>query len=391
MNKKMTELQEALRVKRREAELAMNAGDTQKAEALVTEAEGLAHDYDTAKRLYELERAEALQEHAETPKKALTPDGWEVLAKFARGGRLTEEEEALIAPTALRKALTTGDSNGSDYLIPEDVEIGIRELRKSYQSALDLVTVIPTESMTGSFTFEKGAPTELSSLTDGNAITVATDPSFVQKTWTIGLYASIIPISNVLAGAERAGLMAYINHWFLRRAILTENKAIFGALKTPKASDIKTISGWKPLRKSLNVDLDPSCLIDAVIVTNQTGYNLLDTEVDNDGRPLLTDSISNPGAKLFNGIPVRVFADGMLPNTTTTSGDAPSQTTTTTAPFIYGSLKSGLYFIRKNGLGMASSEHYLFNKNQLALRMIEGFATVSADAGAYCYGEYTVT
>ena len=126
-------------------------------------------------------------------------------------------------------------------------------------------------------------------------------------------------------------------------------------------------------------------------MTNQTGYNLLDTEVDNDGRPLLTDSISNPGAKLFNGIPVRAFADGMLPNTTTTSGDAPSQTTTTTAPFIYGSLKSGLYFIQKNGLGIASSEHYLFNKNQLALRMIEGFATVSADAGAYCYGEYTVT
>ena len=43
-------------------------------------------------------------------------------------------------------------------------------------------------------------------------------------------------------------------------------------------------------------------------------------------------------------------------------------------------------FIEKNGLEFASSEHVFFKKNQLALRVIEGFDVFQADADAYLYG-----
>ena len=61
------------------------------------------------------------------------------------------------------KALVTGTNatNGEANLIPEDVDTTIRELRRSYISAKDLVTVIPTSSLSGSFDFESGSVTGL--------------------------------------------------------------------------------------------------------------------------------------------------------------------------------------------------------------------------------------
>ena len=48
-------------------------------------------------------------------------------------------------------------------------------------SAKDLVTVVPTSSLTGSFVFEKGVPTGLADFEDGDTITEGTKPSFEQK------------------------------------------------------------------------------------------------------------------------------------------------------------------------------------------------------------------
>ena len=200
------------------------------------------------------------------------------------------------------------------------------------------------------------------------------EPSFVRKPFAIKLKGKLIAISNVLKGAEKAGLMAYINRWFVKNSVISENADIFAALKKDKTA--KTIKGLMALKQSINKDLDPSALIGGVIVTNQTGFDLMEQELDANGRPMLVPNPQEPARRTFCGLPVEVFSDAQLPNV---SGKA---------PVFYGALDAGCYFIEKSGLEFAVSDQYLFGKNQTAIRVIEGYDVIQADKDAYIYGTY---
>jgi len=281
------------------------------------------------------------------------------------------------------KALVSGDNaaSGENYLIPEDVRLEINELRKSYVSARELVTVETTTTLSGSVNYEKGETTDLAEFEDGDDLTNVADPEFTQKKFTIRWFGGLIPISRILQGAEKGGLMGYLNRWFVRKAVRTENKDIFAKLKagyndgTPKA-----VAGWEALKDSITVDLDPACLIDGVIATNQSGWACLDKEKDADGRPVLQPNPANPTQKLFQGLPVKVYANAELPNIDATH-----------FPMFYGSTKAGCTMVVYDGLEFTVSEHYLFGRNQNCMRVIEGFDTMSTDTGAYIYGSFSAT
>ena len=155
----------------------------------------------------------------------------------------------------------------------------------------------------------------------------------------------------------------------------------FGALKAGYANGTpKAIAGWAALKKSINVDLDPSCLIGGMIVTNQSGFACLDEEVDGNGRPILQENPANRTQKLFQGLPIHVFPDAQLPNIDGTH-----------FPIIYGDTKAGCTFVEHQSLEFALSDQYLFGKNQNCLRVIEGFDVMSTDTSAYIYGSLTAS
>jgi HK97 family phage major capsid protein len=373
MTKQMRELAAKMAAKQAEVDKFLTDGenkDLEKAQAALDELDAMQKEYDL------LERAEkAAKAGVPANQGAGIPgavDGFKALTKFLNKQGMTEEEKS---------ALISGGENSENYLIPEDVKLEINELRKSYVSARELVTVEPTESLTGSVNYEAGTPAGLADFEDGETITEEDKPTFVRKTFTIGWKGKLIPISRILLGAEKAGLMGYLNRWFVKNAVISENAAIFGKLKagynggTPKA-----VAGWEALKKSITVDLDPSCLIGAVIATNQSGFAALDAEKFEDGRPVLQANPANPTQKLFQGLPVKVYPDAQLPNIDATH-----------FPVIYGNTKAGCTFVEHQALQFTVSEHFLFNKNQNCLRVLEGFDTMSTDTEAYIYGSFSAT
>lgn len=372
MNKKMRELQAQIQEKIKEAKSFME-GDTKdldKANTLLDEADALQKEYDAEEKLLKTQKAAVPEKPAATGK----ANGFNIIAKMLGKKRLDDEEKA---------ALVTGENaaNGEEYLLPEDIKLEINELRKTYISARDIVTVTQTAALSGSENYEAGAPAGLASFNDGDAITEETAPKFIRKQFTIGFFGKLIPISRILIGAEKAGLMGYINRWFIKNAIITENAAIFAQLKagynggTPKA-----VAGWRELKKSINVDLDPSCKIGGLIVTNQSGFAALDAEEDSEGRPVLQPNPAHPTEKLFQGLPIKVFPDAQLPNIDETH-----------FPMFYGATHAGATFVEYEALTFDVSEHFLFNKNQNCLRVTEGFDVMEADTGAYIYGSFEAT
>lgn len=373
MTKRMREIQAKIHEKTEAAKGFMVEGegrDLVKAEALLNEIDELQKEYDLEARMEERNKAGVPENAAPTGK----VDGFLVMAKMLKKKALDEREKT---------ALISGDNatQGENYLVPEDVKAEINELRKTYISAKNLVTVVPTDALAGSVNYEAGEPAGLIDFEDGEAISEEDKPKFEQRAFKIGWKGKLIPISRILLGAAKAAIMNYLDRWFVRCAILSENEKIFNVLKagynngTPKA-----LAGWKAFKKSINKDLDPSCLVDGVIVTNQSGFAALDEEEDKDGRPVLQANPAHPTEKLFQGLRIHVFPDAQLPNISDTE-----------FPMIYGSLKAGATFVEHANLEFTVSEHYLFNKNQNCLRVIEGFDVMSTDKTAYVYGKFSAT
>jgi HK97 family phage major capsid protein len=364
MNKKMRELLAKIKEKNLQARKFQNEGKVAEAKQLIDEINDLKMSYENEKALFEMEKKQV----PDDPKNATKANGFKAMAKIALRKKLTEAENALVTGTS--------GTDGENFLVPEDVDTTIRELRKTYKSAKDLVTVVPTSSLTGSFVFEKGVPTGLADFEDGSAITEETNPTFEQKKFQITHKGKIFPISNILLESEKAGLTSYLNNWFVKNSIISENTDIFDKLKDGKT--VKAIKGLDELKSSINKDLDPSALIGAVIVTNQTGFDIMDSETDAVGRPILKEDYANPTQKLFQGLPVVVFPDSQLPNVKTGQ-----------APIFYGNLKAGCYFIDKKGYQFATSTEYKFNMNMTTMRVIESYDVIQADSSTYIYGTIT--
>ena len=374
MNKRMRELQLQIAQKAAEAKgyTEGEGKDIAKAQAVLEEIKALQKELDVLAEVEKVNKGSVPADPAPaTEKKA---NGFNLIAKLLHKKSLTEvEKTALVSGT--------NSENGETYLVPEDVRAEINELRKSYVSAKSLVTVETTDALAGSVTYEDGMPTGLVDFDDGDAIAEETGVKFVLKKFAIAFKGKLIPVSRILLGAAKASLMNYLNRWFVKNAVISENAKIFGTLKagynegTPKA-----LTGWKSLKKSINKDLDPSCKIAGVIVTNQSGWAYLDDEVDGTGRPILQPNPANATEKLFQNMVVHVFPDAQLPNIDETH-----------APVIYGDTKAGCTFVEHQNLEFSISEHYLFNKNQNCLRVIEGFDAMSTDTDAYIYGSLDIT
>lgn len=368
MNKKMRELLTKIQQKRDSAKgfLDGESKDIAKAQAILDEVDEMEKEFNVEKRLFEAEKAENQPGSEELDQASIKNaiDGFTVIAKQLMKKPMDEKEKALIL---------NGES-GENFLLPEDVRLAINELRRSFISAKELVSVTPTFAVTGSFNYEAGDIRGLSQLIDGQPINQSDQPSFIRKPFTIDFFAKLIPVSNLVLGAERAGLMSYLNKWFVKNAIFSENNAIFNTLRENKT--VKNIKGWEALKRSINVDVDPACLIDGVIVTNQTGFAALDEEKDENGRGILTPNPANATEKLFQSLRIHVFSDAQLPNV----GGL--------APMFYGSLKAGCEFVDYMRLEFATSSDFLFNLNQTAIRVIEGFDVIQADADAYVYATF---
>lgn len=372
MNKKMRELQAQITAKLAEAKGYQDGEnkDIAKAAAILDEVDALLLEFDNEARIVKAGKANV----PEDPQEPTKVDGFKMLAKIANKQALTDTEKAALVSGTDAEA-------GENFLIPEDVKTAINELRKTYVSAKELVTVVTTDSLTGSVNYEEGTPAGLTNFDDGTAIAEETGISFVQKNFTIQHYGKIIPISRILLGAEKASLEAYLNRWFVKNATLSENADIFATLKAGYNDGVpKAVAGWKALKASIEKDLDPSCLLAGVIATNQSGFAALDAEEDADGRPVLQPNPAHPTQKLFQGLPIKVYPDAQLPNIDATH-----------FPVIYGDTKAGATFVEHSGLEFAISEHAAFSKNQKLLRVIEGFDTMSTDTGAYIYGSFTAS
>ncbi|WP_252242891.1 phage major capsid protein [Clostridium sp. ZS2] len=290
------------------------------------------------------------------------------MIKKVTGRSLTEAENALLVQTP-----QTGDGSGEGYLLPTDVSTLIHKKIREYRSLRDAVGYMPAGALTGSFPVEDfETVSELIDFTDGTDGSESNDIKFKNVSYALKEKAAFIKLSNTLLKMTDNALISYVVEVFAKKAVITENKMIITKLKENKT--IKALKGWKDLKSSLNKDLDPAVLFGTVIVTNQTGFDYLDGEVDTTGKPILNIDVANPTQRKFKGYTVLVYSDAMLQNTGTK------------APIFYGNLAEAIKFVDYNGLiSFATSSEAGFMSNTTIARLIEFIDVIQVDKSDKCY------
>ena len=228
---------------------------------------------------------------------------------FLKGNASLDEKMTIQAALS-----STADADGG-LLIPKDQETQVIELARDYSSLRDLVYVEPVSTLTGTRVIEvDGEYTPFAEVTEGSKISDIENGDFKSIPYSCTTYGGLLPIPNNLLKDNKGNLLYHVSKWFAKKKVATENKLIGDSLSTFSKTAMKGIDDIKTV---LNKTLDPAISANAIVVTNQTGFNELDKMKDTDGNYLLQPDPTKPTQKLLKGRPVKVYPDKVLANDTT--------------------------------------------------------------------------
>lgn len=295
------------------------------------------------------------------------------------GKAITPDQENLIRK--FNNALSSTTPADGGYLIPVDQMTAIKLLKREMRAAEFLVNVEPVSTLTGSRNIEKNALyTSFAEFAEGDDVPASDTPQFVNITYSIKDRGGILPVPNNLLADNTAGLEGYLNRWLAMKNVATINKLVFDLLATKSKT---ALANADAIKGAINITLDPAIAAGSKIITNQTGFNYLDTLKDNDGRYLLQPMVTDPTKKMLFGLEVVVFSNKTLANDTTSG---------TKAPIIIGDLKEAVTLFDRQAMSILATNigGTAFTKNQTQIRAIEREDIKLVDSDAFIYGQVTI-
>ena len=362
--KKSTELKQKIAELKNKIKGLMGEGKTQEAHAELSNLESLKQELEVAEVL-EQEEIQNVAGFKDVTTLLEVDDKSKnrIFNKLILGKPLTESEREIANAAGMKE----GEDEKGGYLVPVERETQIKELKRNYIELKPFCNVVSVSTNTGSMPIEVTETGKLIAFDELTNITES-DISFAKVDWKIKSYGDITPLSRELLADENANLVGFIGKRFAKKAVRSENAKIIEILKTATA---KTGTGHKDITSMLTKELDPAISAEAIIVTNQSGFDWLDKLEDKQGRPLLSDNLQNPTQKLFKGRRIVVLSDIELPSSAATKFD-----------FYVGSLSEFIAFFDREGVEISRSDEAGFKQNAVYLRAIERFDVEKVDGSA---------
>lgn len=280
--------------------------------------------------------AGTILENQETPTEVDSQAYEKAFLNFIKGKSTVDDQMVIQA------ALSSGTDEDGGLLIPKDQETKVIELARAYSSLRDLVYVEPVSTLTGTRVIEvDGEYTAFAEVEEGAKISDIENGTFKSIGYSCKTYGGILPIPNNLLKDEKGNLLYHISKWFAQKKVATENKVILEILNSFSKTAIK---GIDDIKTAINVTLDPAISSNAVVVTNQSGFNELDKMKDSDGNYLLQPDPTKPTQKLLKGRSIRVYPDKVLANDTTK------------VPIIIGDIKKAITLFDRQAMTINSTD-----------------------------------
>lgn len=357
INKKLRELMQLKAEKVTAAENAINNKETELANSLMEEIKGYTEEINQIQNLISYKNDDKVVDLAEEKKEET---GLVAVKNYIKSG---------IVNAAGPLKESEGENGG--YLVPEDVRTAINEYRRSSVSLKDHVDVRSVVVPSGSEVYEKTSQlTGLTNITELGEIQEMNAEVFERITYKVKDFGGILPVSRFLLQDSPENLLAYLGKWFMKKQVVTENKEIIAVLKTLTK---KAITKVDEIKEAFNVTLDPIFLDNTKVLTNQSGFNVLDSLKDKNGNYLLQPVVTDPTKRTLFGKEVIVLPDTHLPN------EAANK-----FPLYVGDLKEAVRVYELNELEIKSTDvgGKSFTRNSYDTRLITRFDVQAVDKEA---------
>lgn len=357
MNKKLRELLQLKAEKVEAAETAINGGDKELANSLVAEIKNLTTEIDNIQNLISLKNDDKVVDMTVENK---VETGIQALQRYIKTG---------IVDAA--GPLKESENENGGYLVPKDVQTKINEYRRSFISLKEHVEVRDVVVPSGSEVYEKTSQlAPLTNMTELGEIAEMDGSTFENISYQVKNYGGILPVSRFLLQDTPENLLAYLAKWFVKKQVVTENKEILEVLNSFAK---KAITKVDEIKTAMNVTLDPGFLDNTKVITNQSGFDVLDTLKDKNNKYLLQEVVTEPTKRTLFGKEVVVLPDTQFPKETDGS-----------FPLYVGDLHEAVRVYSLNTLEILSTDvgGKAFTRNSYDTRLITRFDVKAVDKEA---------
>ena len=190
-----------------------------------------------------------------------------------------------------------------------------------------------------------------------------------------------IKVTRELLQDTAENILSYLRRWIAKKSKATRNALIINKIDEMTNGKEVAITGVDDIKKIFNVKLDPDIASGSIIITNQDGFNWLDTQKDATGNYILqSDPTQRTKELLFGKYPIVKMSNKTL------------KTTSKKAPFICGDLKEAItLFDRENmTIEISTEAGDLWKKDQTGIKVRERLDIQAVDSEAVVKGQITL-
>lgn len=236
-----------------------------------------------------------------------------------------------------RDGLVGLSTDNTKAVIPESVVTPIFKGANDGTNLANLATVKTVTTGAGNYPISIPDPTKFLATKAERDTIPDVDAGVKDVAYKSQTYAGKIYLSSELIEDSAIDIKAEVTSQLQQLLLNTDNHNVMTLLQTLTSEEAKSIDDLKRIK---NTELDPAVL-DAkgsVVITNQTGYNFLDTAKDSQGRYLLTEDLTTVSGKALFGLPVVVVSNSVL-------ADVDGK-----APILMGNLQQTIAVFRRSNI-----------------------------------------
>lgn len=265
-----------------------------------------------------------------------------------KSGRNVEQLKPLY--NALSETGVPPGGQDGGWLVPTEFNNMINEQRRNLISLAQYFNVETVTTLSGWRVADNAPTLGFGLVGEMQPINAAGDqPLFTRVIYTLAKYGLIVPVSSELIADNTAGLMAYLARWFAKKGVITENILLIGLLVANTVPATLTAgTEFEDLKTAFTMALDPAISLNSIVLTNQSGYAMLDELTDVNGRPLMQPDPTTGTPMMFKNKPIVMMSDVHLANRVVGAD--------TLAPIYIGDFKQFATLFRRDPLEVGSTD-----------------------------------
>ena len=244
----------------------------------------------------------------------------------------------------------TGMQEGSDvdggYTVPKDIETRVRRYKEAKDKLEDLINTEKPKAPAGERTYvTKTQHTGFLTAAEMAKIGKKDGPKFERVKYAVEKRAGILPVTQELLSDSDDEIADTVSEWLGEEDIATVNKLVLDTIATVAKTDLKGLDG---IKGAANKTLGAAYAGAMSIVTNEDGWQYLDTLKDKNGRYLFNPDGQSAESKTistgFGVLPVHVVSCATL------ASDGKK------VPFIVADMKSAVTLFRYGTFKVTSTD-----------------------------------